>query len=1213
MLTLIIFELKRALRRPAVYIYWALFFLVGFAFMNLAGGAFSSVRFAMSGDNTYVNAPGIFGFLFGTFSYLGVIIVAAVTAPIAFRDFRNQTHEMVFSTPMKKSSYVFGGFLAAFIIVLFINTGTGVGLYMGTLMPYLNRDLFGPFIWSAYTNPYLSTVLPNAFFLTAIFYGLTLLKRNVMVNWLTIAAIYLLYALGQRLLSILDYQTLAALLDPFGLASSLVVSIGSSAEELNRKALSMEGVFLYNRMLWTFLGVIILISTYHFFNLSTEGNSKPYRGKGKNSQSGTVSPRVDQPESHRPFPKMNISFNLKNHLNALLAHLKINMSWLYGNMYFWLLTLMAIVFMAVSSRLTGKVYDTVTYPVTYQMLNILSGTLKLFIYLFIALFSGELIFRDQAHRMHELAGTQPGMGSVKLWTKLITIVSGVVLMLLFLMACGISAQAIRGYYLFEVPLYLKYIFLLELPPYILFAFLAFFIHVLFNNKYAGLVGILAFYLVKTYLLTPLVGHNLLIYAAHPSVIYSDMNGFGYNLAATGYFYIYWFLFAALLFLTSIAIYNDGTEQGILPRLHRMGSKVNRRFNAWFTILIMLFVGYAGWMTWQTSIRNEFLWPSRQQKQVIAYEEKYKKYENIEQPRIVEVYYDADLRPEEKSLFVNGHYWLRNQEESPLSDIHVNYTKTVEELAFSNPYRTRLKDPDLGYYIYSLKEPLQPGDSVRMDFRMVSRPKGFSNSGYRTLVQPNGTMFYNSIFPSVGYNRRREMTNHADRRQQGLPKREQERSLDYENARNQNFISQNADFIRYEAIIRTAPDQTAVTPGKRINAYMEDGRQVFHYKSERPMVNYFAVLSATLEEESRTWYPADSSLDPVTLSVLYHPKHHYNVPMMLEAMKESLTSYSNWYSPYQYSQLRVVEFPRYAAFAQSLPNMIPYSEGIGFISDLRNAGDPTIDARDRNINYPYWFIAHEVAHQWWAHQMIAADAEGAQFLMESVTQYAALKQMRKKYGPHLIKKVLREEMFTYINGRKHLQEEEQPLIKVPAAQQSVYYQKGAYQLLALHNELGDHIMTRTLQQMLKQFAYSAAPYPLSTDFLEILKSHAPDSLHGLIDDKLTKICFYEFDIVKAQYKRTPALEYFVDVELRTAKFYADGNGKETRVPFNDIIPVGFYSDNDELVAMKYIHVNGDSDNLLSFKLDRRPAKVVVDPEYQRLTKDFNRPEVTVEIL
>lgn len=889
------------------------------------------------------------------------------------------------------------------------------------------------------------------------------------------------------------------------------------------------------------------------------------------------------------------------------------MSWLYSNMYFWLLALLAIVFMAVSSRLTGNVYDTVTYPVTYQMLNILSGTLKLFIYLFIALFSGELIFRDQGNRMHELAGTQPGMGSVKLWTKLITIVSGVVLMLFFLMACGISAQAIRGYYLFEVPLYLKYIFLLELPPYILFTFLAFFIHVLLNNKYAGLVGILAFYLVNNYLVAPLTGHNLLIYGAHPSVVYSDMNGFGYNLVATGYFYIYWTLFAILLFLTSIAIYHDGTEQGILKRLKRIKSKVSRRFPAWYAIIIILFVGYASWMIWQTSIRNEFLWPSCQQKQVIAYEEKYKKYENLEQPRIVEVFYDADLRPEEKSLFVRGYYWLRNQEESPLSDIHVNYAKTVEELSFSAPYRTCLKDPDLGYYIYSLKEPLQPGDSIRMDFRIVSSPKGFSNSGYGTLVQPNGTMFYNSIFPSIGYNRRREMTNHADRRQQGLPKREQERSLDHENARSQNFISQNADFIRYEAIIRTAPDQTAVTPGKLVTNYMENGRQVFHYRSERPMVNYFAVLSARLKEESQTWYPADSTLEPVSISVLYHPKHHYNVAMMLEAMKESLTSYSQWYTPYQYSQLRVVEFPRYAVFAQSLPNMIPYSEGIGFIADLRNAHDPTIDERDRNINYPYWFIAHEVAHQWWAHQVIAADAEGAQFLMESITQYAALKQMRKKYGTHLINKVLREEMFTYINGRKHLQEDEQPLIRVPAAQQSVYYQKGAYQLLALHNELGDQTMIRTLQQMLQQFAYSAAPYPLSTDFLEILKSHAPDSLHGLIDDKLTKICFYEFDIVKAQYKRTPRLEYLVDVQLQAAKYYADGKGKETKVEFNDIIPLGFYSDNDELIAMKYMHVNGGNDNLLSFNLDRRPAKVVVDPGYQRLTKDFNRPKVSVDIL
>ena len=67
-------------------------------------------------------------------------------------------------------------------------------------------------------------------------------------------------------------------------------------------------------------------------------------------------------------------------------------------------------------------------------------------------------------------------------------------------------------------------------------------------------------------------------------------------------------------------------------------------------------------------------------------------------------------------------------------------------------------------------------------------------------------------------------------------------------------------------------------------------------------------------------------------------------------------------------MRILEFPRYATFAQSFPNTIPYSESIGFIARV-DPDDP------KDIDYPYYVTAHEVAHQWWAHQVIGAQRPG----------------------------------------------------------------------------------------------------------------------------------------------------------------------------------------------------------------------------------------------
>ena len=65
-------------------------------------------------------------------------------------------------------------------------------------------------------------------------------------------------------------------------------------------------------------------------------------------------------------------------------------------------------------------------------------------------------------------------------------------------------------------------------------------------------------------------------------------------------------------------------------------------------------------------------------------------------------------------------------------------------------------------------------------------------------------------------------------------------------------------------------------------------------------------------------------------------------------------------------MRIIEFPDYARFAQSFANTIPWSEGLGFIANFK---DP------EKIDYVTYVTAHEVGHQWWAHQVIGADEQG----------------------------------------------------------------------------------------------------------------------------------------------------------------------------------------------------------------------------------------------
>src|SRR5690606_33867458 len=158
---------------------------------------------------------------------------------------------------------------------------------------------------------------------------------------------------------------------------------------------------------------------------------------------------------------------------------------------------------------------------------------------------------------------------------------------------------------------------------------------------------------------------------------------------------------------------------------------------------------------------------------------------------------------------------------------------------------------------------------------------------------------------------------------------------------------------------------------------------YHYKMDQPMLNFFAYLSAR-------WAVKKDSWNGIAIEVYYNPDHFWNVDRMIEAVKKAFAYYNSHYTPYQFRQLRILEFTAYSRFAQSFANPVPFSESIGFIADLKDTD---------NLDYVTDATAHEVAHQWWAHRVIGADMQGSTMLSESLAQYSSLMVMQHLYGKH----------------------------------------------------------------------------------------------------------------------------------------------------------------------------------------------------------------------
>ena len=213
-----------------------------------------------------------------------------------------------------------------------------------------------------------------------------------------------------------------------------------------------------------------------------------------------------------------------------------------------------------------------------------------------------------------------------------------------------------------------------------------------------------------------------------------------------------------------------------------------------------------------------------------------------------------------------------------------------------------------------------------------RNPGFRNGAEDTRVVRNGTFFNNyDYFPTIGYSRGGELEEPNRRREHGLPPVERLPDLDDAEARGRNYLTGQADWMDFETTVSTSADQIALAPGYLEREWTEGGRRYFHYKMDRPILGFVAYLSGDWQVARDRWNDdgiaggsggAGDAPSQVAIEVYHHAGHPYNVARMIDAVKKSLDYFTDAFGPYQHRQVRIVEFPRYARFAQALPEHHP---------------------------------------------------------------------------------------------------------------------------------------------------------------------------------------------------------------------------------------------------------------------------------------------------
>ncbi|MBK6267352.1 hypothetical protein JKA74_20080 [Marivirga sp. S37H4] len=1166
-------EWNHWLRSPMLWIFFFIITLLVFLAVSL-----DQVQIGGGIGNIYKNAPYVIQSYYGIMSLMCLLMTTAFMNATANRDFSTGMHQFVFSSPIKKSHYFFGKFLGTLPIAIIPLLGVSVGALLGPLMPWVEVERYGPVIWSGHIQGILTFALPNTIIAGVLLYSLAVVFRSNIVSFVGAMLILVFYVVSQGFTSDLEKEWLANILDPFGFQPLETLSKYKTIEEQNSTATPLIGQLLINRLVWVGLSILLLFGMYTRFSFNTR-NEKVSKKKLKVQEEA-----IPQGGGLKSFsaPKGNgFSFN------ALWHMIVFETKAIVKNQTFIIIVIIGLINLIASLTSFSGGYGTVRYPVTYDVIDTIRGAFYLFIIGIITFYSGVLVWKERDAKISEIQDATPSRTGMLFSSKLVAMIFSLFLVLSFTILVGVITQGLYGYTRFELGVYVKSLLVLDMFQFAFLVVISLLFHYLINNRYIAYFAFVAFIIVNSFIWSVLeLNSNMLEFGGTPSGRYSDMNGFGPFVPGLILFNIYWTLFCLILCMAIYAFYVRGKETGFKIRSQFALQRIKKR-GVVLSVMIVAFLLCAGFVYYNTEILNTYVSSKEMERRQKEYELSYKQYEGIAQPRWVSLDYQIDIFPYQRDLYTRIKGTIVNKSGESINEFHFSMPVLPDSMEIEIPNATlKLDDKKLNYRIYTLEKPMQAGDTMELEIAFNKITKGFENSVSFTSLTQNGTFFNNGdLLPTFGYLRNYEISDKNKRAKLDLPKRLRLPKLDESDtaSRKNPYISEDADWVDVHTVISTASDQIAVAPGSLLKEWEKDGRKYYEYQLDQKSLNFYSFISARYEVAREKWNDVD-------LEVYYIKGHEYNVPNMLSSMRRSLEYYTSNFGPYYHKQCRIIEFPRYAGFAQAFPGTMPYSEGIGFIADLR-------DVTKDDIDLVYYVVAHEMGHQYWAHQLIGPGMRGSEMMSESFAQYSALMVMEEEYGRDKMKKFLRYEMNSYLNGRSGEFEAERPIMETEN-QGYIHYGKGSVVMYYLKEMIGEDSVNKALQKLLVDHAYKDPLYPTSISAVKAFREVTPDSLQYVIDDLFENITLFSNRVIESKYVKRGD-EYEVTLTTFSEKFHADSLGKQTDVPLADYIDIGVFAKTEssknlgEPLVYERRKIT-QAENTFKFVVKEAPYEAGIDP-------------------
>ena len=1118
-----------------------------------------------------------------------VFIIMFFTINGVLRDKFYNIQNIVFSTSVKKHQYFWSQFIGVFLMSSVAFCMFLVGFGITTLFPNLDPELVNSFQLSHYLWSILIIVLPNVFICTSIIFSVSILSKNNLATYVSAILIYVFYFLCSIFLNSpvmaqaapisADSYVLAALFDPFGLSAMFEQTQFWTAFQKDTLSLSFSGNFMWNRILWISASTTLLLGTYKMFSFR--------KTKQKIKKIKDFKDTVMNSEQYHPIKGTN---TINSQRKAFVSLLRLELKNVFrslpfiGVMILWAV----IVFIEIFSRINeGGPYNDSLYPITNLLTELFINPLKMLSFILIIFYSGEIVWRERSLNFSSIIDSTPTVNGAFYLSKFATLLLLPCLLICVGITIALGLQMMFGYYHFELGQYLS-LFYYPGFSFLIFSMVAMFIQSLVSNKYLGmgLTGLIIIFFGTNFSSFIGIEHPLLLIGNLPNLKYTNMNGFEGITKGYNYLSLYWLAFGSLLTLLSFKLWQRGVLSKISVRIQLVFSNWSKQSVVVMTSLMILFVSSGASIFYNTNIVDTYFSSSDNLNFREGYERKFEKYKNLGSLFPTEMSTEVDLFPKEGRYSVKASYLLQNKTNKIINQIFISERETLQSISFENAVLVE-KDSFYGTYLFRLKNPLQPKQTLKFNYTLEKKIEGFETD--QSIVN-NGTYIMHREFePALAYRYGYEISNSLEREKRGLSKRVEIETTDDHIQLTESSVGR----VLYKTTVSTQNDQIAIGSGELIKEWKENNRNYYQYATDSLVMPTMAYFSANYQVKK-------TNHKGISVEQYYHPAHDYNLQDIEDSAKETLDYCIENFGAYPFKHLRIAEIPghwNFGGFAH--PGTISMTEDRMYFVDLRDPSDFNLVSK-RTI--------HEVAHQWFGHILSPKLVEGGSLFIEGFAKYTEAIVMNKMHGKSAIWELSRNANNRYFTFRAYETAQEPPLYKV-LGQGYLSYGKGYTVMLALRDLIGEEKLNLVIKTIVDRHRDKVALNATSLEFLNEIYKVTPQERHILIDDWFKRVITYDLAIDESSYIELDNGTYEITFKVKAKRFETMDTGEIKQITINEPIKIGVFTTHpsnmkdDSSILYYQSNIINKEETEIKIIVNKLPKYIAIDPFGTRSDENF----------